>query len=135
MPPRFSDLATALIPNLYDLLHNNKCTEPMECIRTSELIPTNQHMFYQKTWYNYFPTKILGLPMALVWDNTIFQCLWLVRDVKINYRIFMSYIFLLHATLQLWQPKKNAWPWISQNHISKKNKNNPQHWGWGVNQK
>ena len=133
MPPRFSDLATALIPNFYDLLHNNKCTESMECIRTSELIPTNQHMFYQKTWYNYFPTKILGLPTALVWDNTRFQCLWLVRDVKINYRIFMSYIFLLHATLQLWQPKKCMAMNFSESYFKKKNY--PQHWGWGVNQK
>ena len=52
----------------------------MECIRTWELIPTNQHMFYQKTWYNHFPTNILGLPMALKW----FQCLWLERDVKVH---------------------------------------------------
>ena len=77
-------------------------------------------MFYQKTCYNYFPTKILGLPMALLWDNTRFQCLWLDRDVKINYRIFMSYIILLHATLQLWQPKKCMTMNFSESYFKKK---------------
>ena len=73
-----------------------------------------------KDLYNYFPTKILGLPMALVWDNTRFQCLWLDRDVKINYRIFMSYIILLHATLQLWQPKKCMNMNFSESYFKKK---------------
>ena len=61
--------------------------------------------------------------MALVWDNTKFQCLWLDRDVKINYRIFMSYIILLHATLQLWQPKK----WMTMNFSESYFKKNTTH--------
>ena len=124
--PWISYLATVRIPN-------NKCAEPMERIRTWELIPTNQNLLYQKTWYNYFPSKIVGLLKAQVWDSIRFQCLWLDRDVKINYRIFMSYIILLHATLQLWQPRKCMTMNFSESYFKKKNY--PQHWGWGANQK
>ena len=111
--PGFSYLATVRIPN-------NKCAEPMERIRTWELIPTNQNLLYQKTWYNYFPSKIVGLLKAQVWDSIRFQCLWLDRDVKINYWIFMSYIILLHATLQLWQPRKCMTMNFSESYFKKK---------------